>query len=67
CLALVSPRWSFLAPRGCDTLTGITRRRQEDSFEPGLGTSAGGIKPCLSGSSGWSGSTKQTKQTKQTK
>jgi hypothetical protein len=36
-----------LAPEGCDTLTGTTRRRQEGSFEPGLGTSVGGIKPVL--------------------
>ena len=55
CSALVSPRWSFLAPEGCDTLKGITRRRQEGSFEPGLGTSVGGIKPVLSGWSGSSG------------
>ena len=37
CSALVSPRWSFLAPEGCDTLTGITRRRQESSLNQGLG------------------------------
>ena len=47
CSALVSPRWSFLAPEGCGTLTGITPRRQDGSFEPGLGTSVGGIKPVL--------------------
>ena len=45
CSALVSSRSSFLAPEGCDTLTGITHRRQEGSFKPGLGTSVGGIKP----------------------
>ena len=47
CSALVSPRWSLLAPEGCDTLTGITRRRQEGSCAQGLGTSDGGIKPVL--------------------
>jgi len=56
CSALVSSRWSFLAPEGCDILTGITRRRQVDSFEPGLGISVGGIKPGPSGLSGLSGS-----------
>jgi hypothetical protein len=44
---LVSSRWSVLAPEDCDTITGITRRRQEGSFEPGLGTSVKGTKPVL--------------------
>ena len=48
-LALFSSRWSVLAPASCDTITdittGITRRRQESSIEPGLDTSLGGIKP----------------------
>jgi hypothetical protein len=47
--ALVSSRWSFLAPEDCATLTstttGITHRRQAGSFEPGLGISVGDIKP----------------------
>ena len=55
CSALVSSRWSVLALAGCDIITGITRKRQEGSFELGLGTSVGGIKPVLSGSSGLSG------------
>jgi hypothetical protein len=39
-----------LAPEDCDTITSITaitRRRQEGSFEPGLGTSVGDTKPVL--------------------
>jgi hypothetical protein len=48
-----------LAPEGCATLTsittGITRRRQAGSFEPGLDISVGDIKPVLSGLSGLSG------------
>ena len=43
CSALVSSRWSVLASEGGDTITsittGITRRRQEGSYAPGLGTS----------------------------
>src|SRR4029077_6884404 len=50
CSALVSSlssRWSVLAPTACDTITSITRRRQEGPIEPGLGISAGGTKPVL--------------------
>jgi len=34
-----------LALEACETFAGLRLRRLETSFDPGLGTSVGGIKP----------------------